>query len=199
MACPHGCRPSRTLRRSMPGNRVGGRPDAGCPVRQGRRRHGQRPPPAADSASGLSMAAKVRRRQSVCCAVSTRSGQTRPRPAGVLSAPPPGPDLGSPPNAVTGPRATLPVSTHVIRRVDPDVGGRLGRRSARSTSSARRHGSSPERFPTARRGLRGLSSPARSRRWSIAGVAPRTRLRRGSTADYGPRGPSTNRLHRRIG
>ena len=95
--------------------------------------------------------------------------------------------------------ATLPVSTHVIRRVDPDVGGRLGRRSARSTSSARRHGSSPERFPTARRGLRGLSSPARSRRWSIAGVAPRTRLRRGSTADYGPRGPSTNRLHRRIG
>ena len=113
MACPHGCRPSRTLRRSMPGNRVGGRPDAGCPVRQGRRRHGQRPPPAADSASGLSMAAKVRRRQSVCCAVSTRSGQTRPRPAGVLSAPPPGPDLGSPPNAVTGPRNTTPSTVSV--------------------------------------------------------------------------------------
>ena len=35
-----------------------------------------------------------------------RSGQTQPRPVGVLSAPPPELDLGSPPSAVTLPRST---------------------------------------------------------------------------------------------
>ncbi len=38
--------------------------------------------------------------------VSTRPGQIQPRPAGVLSAPPPGPDSGSPPNAAAAPRST---------------------------------------------------------------------------------------------
>ena len=37
---------------------------------------------------------------------STRPGQIQPRPAGVLSAPPPGPDSGSPPNALAAPRST---------------------------------------------------------------------------------------------
>ena len=35
-----------------------------------------------------------------------RPGQTQPRPVGVLSAPPPGLDSGSPPSAVTAPRST---------------------------------------------------------------------------------------------
>ena len=65
-------------------------------------------------------------RRAVCCVVSTRPGQTLPRPAGVLSAPPPGPDFGSPPTAAEAPNPVL--VSQPIRRWRRFVDGHAARR-----------------------------------------------------------------------